>query len=162
MSNGKSVLAIIAGWILVWFACSVAVADVYKWVDKDGKIQYSDQPPLDGDAKKMKKKTIHAPSTADPASSSSTKPAATVADQELEYRKRKAEKEEAEQKKQASIEEARKNKEYCNSLKGDLRSHTDGTRLYRYNDKGERVFMDEKEHAKSKRDLDERIAKECK
>jgi Domain of unknown function (DUF4124) len=158
----KSILTNIAGSLLALLACGVAVADVYKWVDKDGKIQYSDQPPIGGDAKKMKRKSIDAPSTAAPTSTSSAKPAATAADQELEYRKRKAEKEEAEKKQQGEAENAKKNKEYCSGLKGDLRSHTDGTRLYRHNEKGERVFMDEKEHAKSKRDLEERIAKECK
>jgi Domain of unknown function (DUF4124) len=161
MMSSQNFLPIITGWLLALFACSVAMADVYKWVDKDGKTQYSDQPPIGGDATKMKRKSIDAPSIAAPASTSPARPAPTAADQELEFRKRKAEKEETEKKQLTEAENAKKNKEYCNGLKGDLRSHTDGTPLFRHNEKGERVFLDVKEHAKSKRDLEERIAKAC-
>ncbi len=162
MMSSKSVLTIFAGWLLASFASNVAVGDVYKWVDKDGKIQYSDRPPIGGDVTKMKRQSIDAQSTAASSPASSAKPAATPADQELEFRKRKAEKEEKEKKQLAEAEIAKKNKEYCSGLKGDLRSHMDGTPLFRHNEKGDRLFLDAKEHAKSKRDLEERIAKECK
>ena len=152
----------LGGALLLWVNIS-AIADVYKWVDKDGKIHYSDQPPLAGDAKKMKRKskdTAAVPAAASPAGDSA-KPAPSIADQELEYRKRKGEKEEVDKKQQADAETAKKNKDYCSNLQGELRSHTNGTRLIRYNDKGERVFLDEKERAESKTQLETRIAKDC-
>jgi Domain of unknown function (DUF4124) len=153
----------LVGALLLTLGTSVR-AEVYKWVDKDGKVHYSDQPPLSGEGKKMKRKTTDTPAAAAPAPSANTsaKPAATAADQELEYRKRKAEKEELEKKQQTEADAAQKNKEYCNNLKGELRSHGDGTRLVRHNDKGERIFLDDKERAESKQRLEERIAKECK
>ena len=153
----------LGGALLIWASCG-AIADVYKWVDKDGKIHYSDQPPLAGDAKKMKQKSKDTPAASSSASpgNAATKPASSAADQELEFRKRKTEKEEAEKKQQADAETAKKNKEYCNNLLGDLRSHSDGTRLVRYNDKGERIFLDEKERSDSKKQLENRIAKDCK
>lgn len=162
MMNSKHVLKVALYGGLMWMFTTLTHADVYKWVDKDGKVQYSDQPPLAGDVKKMKKKTVDTPSAASPSPNSAAKPATPIADQELEYRKRKAEKEEQEKKQQAEADTSRKNKEHCNNLRGELGSHSDGTRLIRYNDKGERVFLDEKERADSKRNLEERIAKECK
>lgn len=152
---------LLSGTILV--LASTSQADVYKWVDKDGKVQYSDQPPLTGDAKKLRRKSKDAaePAPAAPASNAAT-PAKSIADQELEFRKRKGEKEEAEKKQKTDAEMAQKNKEYCSTLRGDLRLHSDGTRLVRYNDKGERIFMDEKERAVSKQNIEEKLAKDCK
>jgi hypothetical protein len=162
MTSLSSIKIALCGALLLLFGSTVN-ADVYKWVDKNGKIQYSDQPPPSGDGKKLKrhsKDTVESPSAQSGATAG--KPAASTADQELEYRKRKAEKEEAEKKQQAEAETAEKNKEYCNSLRGELSSHSNGVRLVRYNEKGERVFLDDKERAVSKEKLEQRISKECK
>jgi Domain of unknown function (DUF4124) len=151
----------LSGTILV--LASTSHADVYKWVDKDGKVQYSDQPPLSGDAKKLRRKSKDSgePAPAAPAGNAAA-PAKSIADQELEFRKRKGEKEEAEKKQKADAEFAQKNKEYCDSLRNSLRTHGDGTRLVRYNEKGERIFLDDKERAAAKQNIEERLAKECK
>lgn len=149
------------GLVLVLVFNGVAHADVYKWVDKDGKIQYSDQPPLSGEAKKMKKKTKDTTDAAPTTTGTGAKPAATAADQEVEFRKRKMEKEEAEKKKQAEQESAEKNKGYCNNLHGELRANRDGVRIVRFNEKGERVALDDNERAQARVQLEDRIAKEC-
>lgn len=146
---------------LFLFAGSTS-ADVYKWVDKDGKVQYSDQPPLSGDAKKMKKKTKDTGNAAPASTGTGGKPAASVTDQELEFRKRKMEQEEAEKKKLAEQEIAEKNKGYCNNMRGELQANKDGVRIVQYNDKGERVALDDNQRARSRTQLEERIAKECK
>jgi Domain of unknown function (DUF4124) len=147
----------------IFVLASASNADVYKWVDKDGKVQYSDQPPLSGDAKKLKRKSKDAakPASAAPDGNAAT-PGKSVADQELEFRKRKGEKEETEKKQKLDAEIAQQNKEYCNGLRGNLRSLSDGSRLTRYNEKGERIFMDEKERATTKQDVEEKLAKDCK
>ncbi len=147
----------------IFSIASTSYADVYKWVDKDGKVQYSDQPPLSGDAKKLKRKSKDAaePASAAPAGNAAV-PVKSVADQELEFRKRKGEKEEAEKKQKLDAEFAQKEKEYCDSLRNSLRTHGDGTRLVRYNEKGERIFLDDKERAAAKQNIEERLAKECK
>ena len=147
--------------LLLAFAGSVS-ADVYKWVDKDGKIQYSDQPPLSGEAKKMKKKTKDMGNVAPASTGTAAKPGASVNDQEVEFRKRKMEQEEAEKKKLAEQEIAEKNKGYCNNLRGELQAHKDGVRIVQYNDKGERIALNDNERARSRAQLEERIAKECK
>lgn len=160
MAIYRSLKKLPLGLVLVLVFNGIADADVYKWVDKDGKIQYSDQPPLSGEAKKMKKKTKDTTNAAPALTGTGAKPAAAV-DQEVEFRKRKMEKEEAEKKKQAEQEIAEKNKGYCNSLRGELKAHQDGVRIVQYNEKGERVALDDSERAQSKVQLEDRIAKEC-
>ena len=162
MPSQSSINIALCGALLMLFGATVN-ADIYKWVDKNGKFQYSDQPPPSGDGKKLKRKSKEAVESP-PVQSGGTaaKPAASTADQELEYRKRKTEKEEADKKQQAETETAEKNKEYCNNLRGDLSAHSNGVRLVRYNEKGERVFLDDKERAASKEKLEQRITKECK
>jgi Domain of unknown function (DUF4124) len=150
------------GLALVLLFSGSVNAEVYKWVDKDGKVQYSDQPPLSGEAKKMKKKTKDTGNAAPAATGTGAKSPASVADQEVEFRKRKMEQEEAEKKKLAEQEIAEKNKGYCNNLRGELQAHKDGVRIVQYNDKGERIALDDNQRARSKAQLEERIAKECK
>ncbi len=137
-----------------------ASADVYKWVDKDGKVQYSDQPPLSGEAKKMKKKTKDTGNVAPV--TGAAKPGASTADQELEFRKRKIEQAEAEKKTQAEKELNEKNKSYCKNLRGELQAHKDGVRIVQYNANGERIALDDGERVQSQARLAERLAKECK
>lgn len=139
-----------------------ADADVYKWVDKDGKVQYSDSPPLSGDAKKMKRKTKEAANAVPASSGAAAKPATSIADQELEFRKRKMGQEEAEKKKLAEKELAEKNKGYCSNLRGELQSNKDGRRIVKYSEKGERQFLDDAERAKSRTELEQAIARDCK
>jgi len=37
----------------VWFISVLAVADVYKWVDESGKVQFSDKPPTENSAENI-------------------------------------------------------------------------------------------------------------
>ncbi|MEO5863147.1 MAG: DUF4124 domain-containing protein [Burkholderiales bacterium] len=135
-------------------------ADVYRWVDKDGKVQYSDRPPLSGEAKKLKKTTKDAGNGA-PVTGGAAKPGASAADLELEFRKRKMEKEDAEKKTQAEKDNAEKNKGYCNNLRGELQAHKNGVRIVQYSDRGERLALGDNERAQSQARLEQRIAKEC-
>ncbi|MEO6073353.1 MAG: glutaredoxin family protein [Burkholderiales bacterium] len=51
----KKIAAIV---VILGFVSPVAVADLYKWVGKDGKITYSDTPPPE-DAKKVERKRLN-------------------------------------------------------------------------------------------------------
>lgn len=145
---------------------TIASAEVYKWVDKDGKVHYSDQPTT-ADAKKLKAKTRDAATVSKPAgnannSAGASKAPATIADQEMEFRKRRMEKEEAEKKAQVAEQDAKHKQAYCNDLRGELKSYEDGVRFVRYNDKGEKIFLDDAERAKSKARAQASFNKECK
>ncbi|MEI6736897.1 MAG: DUF4124 domain-containing protein [Pseudomonadota bacterium] len=60
--------------IAVLLAAATVTAQVYKWVDKDGKVQYSDIPPQP-DAKNAPPKTLDTRSAAGPAAPAKAPPA---------------------------------------------------------------------------------------
>ena len=116
------------------FAAS-AIAQIYQWKDANGKTIISDKPPV-GHVKQQRK--IDAPAAAP---TSSANPQKSLAEQDLEFRKRqkdtqdKAAKEEKEQK--AETEK----KEQCASMRRNLQALESGARIARYDDNGERSFL---------------------
>lgn len=141
--------------IALALACAVvplASADLYKYVDKDGKTVYSDQPPPGGaDAK-----TVHvAPGPSTPAKSF------VQEDKALD----KARKEDAEKAKKADQEAAREKlmAQRCEQAQANYRAYAEGGRLLKYDEKGERQYMTDEEieaaRMKSKQQMDEACRK---
>lgn len=129
-----------------------ASAQTYKWVDSDGRVQYSDKPPPGN----IKTEKLRDPARAAsvPAASegkgAAQKDAAktapkTAAEQDQAFRKRQldAAKGQAEEaKKQA---EARDRAENCERAKAALANLAMGGRQMRIDEKGERVFLDDQQ-----------------
>ena len=139
--------------IVLALACAVAPlasATLYKYVDKDGKTVYSDTPPPGADAKPLH--VIPSSGGGGPA----TKPAATL-DKELEkgraLAKDREKKQEIEEKNQKIAEQR------CEQARDNLRTYTDGGRLFKYDAKGEREFLTDEEieaaRVKAQKDVDE-------
>lgn len=126
-----------------------AMAQLYKYTDKNGKTVYSDQPPPDQDSKQIRVQSA-GPSDA-PGKTSVQKD--KDADKGRKEAAKGAEKAEKDAARQAQIQ-AR-----CNHLKADLAGYEGGVRLQRVNEKGEREFMTDEqiEQAKSRtrREMDE-------
>lgn len=130
----------------------LASADLYKYVDKNGKTVYSDTPPTDVDAKRM---------SGPPAPAGANGKSYVERDKETqkgrekasEDAKKNAEKEKAEQQK----------KERCEQAKTNLQIYTDGGRIMKNNDKGERDYMSDEEiaaeRAKTQKIVDEACGK---
>jgi hypothetical protein len=147
-----------ASWIFLalLFAAGTANAQLYRWVDKDGKVRYGDTPPPGA-----KTSTIKAPppGSAPPVAASKdakdakdtkgTKDAKkgplTPAEQDQEYRKRReeakkiAEKEEEEKRAKAASAEG------CDRAKERLSTAQSGQRIARTNASGERYILDDKQ-----------------
>jgi len=133
-----------------------ASAQMYKWVDSNGKVQYSDKPPPSN--VKAEKLREPAPAPSAPAASESEskgdakKDAAkagpkTAAEQEQAFRKRQldaAKSQEDQAKKQA---EAREKQESCKRAKAAVTNLELGGRQMRMDEKGERVFLDDQQIA---------------
>lgn len=105
-----------------------------KWVDAEGNVHYSDEPPPPN----VKAQTLVAPPAA-----SGVPVQKTVAERELERKKALKAKEEAAQKaaQQQEIEFAKlKN---CENSKGNLRALESNSPIATYDDKGERINMDD-------------------
>ena len=130
-----------------------ASAVLYKWVDQDGKVHYSDQPPPDG-AKKSGVVSAPArstPSAAAPggeAATSAPKGPKTAAEQEMEFRKRRLEAAEADAKRQQEAQAAEEKKRNCAQATNRLGALETGGRITKYGPDGETVYLSDAEITK--------------
>ena len=124
-----------------------AGAQLYKYVDKDGKTVYTDQPPATSESKQLRVQT--APADA-PKS-------AVQKDKDLQ-KSRDARKDDAKKADDAEKEKARKDAN-CNVAKQQFQHYQDGGKIYKYNAAGERELMSDADieaaRVRSKRELDE-------
>ena len=142
--------------VVAAFALAVvplASAELYKYVDKNGKTVYSDTPPADVDAKRLSAPPPPAASGNGKTYVEREKEAQKAHDKSGEDAKKTAEKEKAEQQKKLRCEQAKSN----------LQIYTDGGRILKNNDKGERDYMSdeeiEAERAKTQKIVDEACGK---
>jgi uncharacterized protein DUF4124 len=114
-----------------------ALAQLYKYVDKNGKTVYSDQPPAGMDSKQLNVPTGR--TTDSPAAPKS----AVERDKDLD----KGRKEGVEKQKRAAetADIAAQNEKYCAAARANYQTFVDGGRIGRTNEKGERVLMTDSE-----------------
>jgi hypothetical protein len=136
---------------------ATALAQQYKWVDKDGKVRYGDTPPAGAKATPLKPPPAGTPPPARiPASGESKETNAapkgplTPAEQEAEFRKRQLETQKSREKEQAAAQEVQAKRENCARAQESLRSVEGGGRIARTDAKGERYFLDESQMAQEK------------
>jgi hypothetical protein len=126
----------------VMLACTVlfsvtAAAQIHKWVDADGNVHYTDQPP----PKEIKGQALKIPNQATTDSAPST--GKTAAEQEMEFRKRRGEQDEAATKQQQEETDAREGAANCAQATQQLNALRGGARMARFNERGEQVFLDD-------------------
>lgn len=156
----KSPLPIIIA-IAALLANAPVNAQVYKCVDKDGKVQYSDiPPPADAKcaaSKKIDTRVSSSPLDLPPATSKAAtdakigkdgKPAAkdgskTLADKAKDFDKRRADEAEAAKKSAETERVAKANKARCTEATNFLRDIESGRPIASSDDKGERVILDD-------------------
>ena len=132
-----------------------AIAQLYKYTDKNGKTVYSDTPPPDVDSK-----TIRVPT-----GGVTNVPAPPKSAVEQDKENQKGRKTAAEKQKKAEEEAARaaQNELRCTQLKENLAIYTQGGRIQKTNEKGERDFMSDAEiesaRARSQREMEEACKK---
>ncbi|MBI4936893.1 MAG: DUF4124 domain-containing protein [Nitrosomonadales bacterium] len=123
-----------------------------KWVDAEGKVHYSDEPP----PANVKAKTLIAPSAA-----SGVPAEKTYIERETDLKKSLKAREETEQKAAQQQEAALAKQKYCSSLRANLTTMEKSPRIASYNEKGERVLMDETARQQQLAEIRQRIAAEC-
>jgi hypothetical protein len=116
-------------------AASPASAALYKWVDANGRTVYSDQPPLGN----VKAEVVGgAPPPANPNA------VKEMHAKEAELKKRQVERAEDAKKGDLSRLDAQRLAQFCAQARGQIAGLARiDTVVYRLNDKGERVVMDE-------------------
>jgi hypothetical protein len=127
--------------------CGGAKADTYKWVDEKGNVTYSDQaPPLDA----KQTETIKQSHSANPvAAAPSAAPAAakqkSIAEQEMDFKKRRVEAAEAEAKKEKEAVAAEEKRKNCEHARNQVKLLESGGRITKIGANGETIFLEDQE-----------------
>lgn len=150
--------------VAIWLALCVALpasAQMYKWVDSNGKVQYSDKPPP-SNIKTEKLRSPPSPATrmpapregkgeaqkdasrAEPKAESKAEPK-TAAEQEQAFRKRQLEAAKAQEEEGKKQAQARDKAENCKRARAALANLQIGGRQVRIDEKGERFFLDDQQ-----------------
>ena len=131
-----------------------AAAALYKWTDANGRVVYSDQPPIGN----FKVEAINAPPP--PANPNAVKELAT---KEAELQQKKMLRADEESKAATTRAEADKKREQCAKVRGQIAMmQSDQNVLYfRANEKGERVFMDDAARRKEREQLEGWLRENC-
>jgi hypothetical protein len=124
---------------LLWLAflpLAALAQTMYKWVDEKGVTHYSESPPPDGKATKLEVKPV---GTEKPRTDN-------WKDREIEFRQRQTEREVAERSEAESRRRAEaERKQQCRRAQDALDSLRNSRRIYDLDDKGERVYMEDKD-----------------
>jgi len=123
---------------------AVAMAQQYKWVDPNGRVQYGDTPPPGVQATPLKPP----PGGASAPAAAPKMDAAKDLSPEAAFRKRQQERQEAEEKAAKERTDAEAKRVNCEQSQGALRTLQSGQRISTTNAAGERVFIDDEERAK--------------
>ena len=131
----------------------LAGADLYKYVDKDGKTVYSDQPPANVDSQHLHVNTGVATSGAGKS--------ALQRDKDLE--KGREEARDKAKKADAEANNAKVAEQKCAQAQANFKTYQDGGKLFKYTKDGERELLSDEEieakRKESKQDMDEACKK---
>lgn len=149
----KRVLAVV---IALAFA-PLAGAQLYKYVDKDGKTVYTDQPPPN-----VETKVVNVPKSPPPAAApAKDAPAAnkTALAKDKDAEKGREQVKEQQKKQEEAAEKQRLAEQRCTQARTALQQYTAGGRIARYTEKGERIYLSDEEIAagrdKARREVEE-------
>lgn len=144
--------------MMLALAAPVAAQQLYKWVDKDGKTHYSDTPPPNQDSK-----SIGSAAGVSAAAAPAPAPAKTAVARDKELEKGRQDSREAAKKSDDAAKLAAARDEQCQRLRQAYQQLVDGGRIHKYNDKGERVLLDDadidREREKARADMDDACKK---
>jgi len=121
--------------VVVLLVATAVNAEIYQWKDKNGKTIFSDKPPTENVV--QQKKIVSDPSTA-----GATAPK-SVADRDLEFRKRQKESQESLEKAKTEATATAEKQDNCANARRYLTTLESGERVSLRDDKGERYFMDD-------------------
>jgi Domain of unknown function (DUF4124) len=136
-----------------------ALAQLYKYVDKDGKTVYSDQPPTNIDSKQINIQSGKSSATPVPSGSEGK----SYVERDKELQKGRDEAREKQKKVAEAAQKAEADVVRCAAAKSAYQTYADGGRIHKYNDKGEREYLGdaemESELARTKREMEEACKK---
>lgn len=148
-------------------AAPLGAQQLYKSVGPDGRVQYSDRPPVSGQkAEKVTASRISSvgPGPAAGAGAEGAKANApkTPAEQEQAFRQRRIEAEEKAKKDDKLAQDNRNKEASCAGARRELAGLQSGARAARLNEQGERVFLEDDQIQQEVARIQREIAAGCK
>lgn len=132
-------------------------AALNKWVDADGKVHYSDTAPADVKAEKLRRSAAPDPISA----VSGIAAPKSLAEREAEWKKSQKRKEEAAQKADQEKEAASIKQKNCEAARGNLATLENSPAIVSYNEKGERIYMDDASRKQSIEESRKAVSSYC-
>jgi len=132
MKRGASLFAAAVFGLIAASTSLSSSAALYKWIDENGRVAYGDTPPAGVKAERLT--TSVAP--ADPNA------VRDLATKDAEIRKRQQQRAEDEAKEEKNRAQVNLVRRQCQQAIGRVKSLREDASVYRYNEKGERVYLD--------------------
>lgn len=152
--SGLGVLLVGALWALP------AGAQLYKWTDASGQVQYSDRPPVGVNAEPLRGGlSAPAPRAADGEDADDARP--NYAQQAEAFRKRREEAAEAQRKQAEAAAQEQARADHCQRTRAYLRMTEAGGRMVRTNEQGEREFLSDAQMRQEAARAREELARHC-
>jgi hypothetical protein len=131
--NARISLLVAASFgVATLLAAPASLAALYKWLDENGRVVYGDTPPAGVKADRL---SAAAP-PADPAA------VRDMAAKDAEIRKRQQQRADDDAKADKDRADANFRNRQCQQARNNILALRDGGNMYRYNEKGERVFLE--------------------
>ena len=150
-----------------------ALAQIYSWKDKDGRVHYGDTPPPTGEVSVIRGTPTARPAVA-PAPESAGTPGATdtsaapqpsgpptLAEREQAFRERRAAEAEAQAKTEEEATREAERQRFCEQARNQLGALESGQRVSRFNAAGEREFLDDTVRSAEVARLQQQLAEHC-
>lgn len=154
MMNSRRLLLPFAAIALIFSAAATA-NEIYKWTDEDGNVHYEDRPT---GAPSEQRIDIAYRRTDNGAVRQRVQARLDAQTARTEARSVAAAEEEERAEAQAAEEERKKK---CESYRARLETYLQSRRLYRTDDNGERVYLDEQETLDARKRVEDLIAENC-
>jgi len=145
---------------------ALPAASQWAWRDEKGRTVYSDRPPpasikSDQILKQPSNQSFGTPITPGQEPKDATKGPKTLAEREMEFRKRQQERSEAEKKQAEEQAQAELKAQECERMRGYLRALRDGQRIARTDAQGNRELLDDSQRESEIRRVSDSIERSC-
>ena len=131
----------------------ITQAGTYRWVDENGQTHFGDRPPVNAASDEVE---LKAPAPSSDADARARKQRMNEFLEQTEQERAVRNEANAKQEAQAAKHEAR-----CQALKARLKYLKSVSGIYRLNNDGERVFVDDEENERIRREFRARVKREC-
>ncbi len=153
MKAGKLIIG--CAVMALTFAGGAAASEIYRWVDAEGNVHYGDRPSGDPNEQRMALTYARTNNSAVSNRVEARRDAQTARDEA------KAEREKAEQEAAEEAEMAAERQKTCDRARATLETYLQSRRLYRADENGERVYLDDDERDQARGKLEKQIADNC-